>query len=97
MTAMSRKPQKSLTIASFSAMAMLVSVTAGVVSNLPASDPAWRAPTQISRAQMAQMIGRKSSRSSVLTHGISLARWKQAVLCTASCRQLGRRTARFRP
>ena len=56
MTAMSRKPQKSLTVASFSAMAMLVSVTAGVVSNLPASDPAWRAPTQISRAQMAQMI-----------------------------------------
>ena len=52
MTAMSRKPQKSLTVASFSAMAMLVSVTAGVVSNLPASDPARRAPTQISRAQM---------------------------------------------
>jgi hypothetical protein len=52
MTTITRNPQKSLTIASLWAMAMLVSVTAGVVSNLPASDPAWRAPAQINRAPM---------------------------------------------
>jgi hypothetical protein len=58
MTTITSKPQKSFTIASVSAMAMLVSVTAGVVSNVPESDPAWRAPVQISRAQPVPVIAR---------------------------------------
>jgi hypothetical protein len=58
MTAVTSKPQRPFTIASLSAMAMLVSVTAGVVSHLPESDAAWRAPIQISRAQLAPMIAK---------------------------------------
>ena len=52
----SSQKQKSVTIASLAVMAMMIGVTAGLVSNLPASDPAWRAPTQLSRTHFAPVI-----------------------------------------
>jgi hypothetical protein len=53
---------KATTIASL-AMAAMITVTAGAVSTLPASDPAWNAPTQFGRPTVAAVNAKSQPRS----------------------------------
>ena len=49
---MTTSSKKSVTIASL-ALAAMITLTAGVVASVPASDPVWNAPTQIARTNAA--------------------------------------------
>jgi len=49
---MTTSSKKTVTIASL-ALSAMITMTAGVVHSVPASDPIWNAPTKIARAHSA--------------------------------------------
>jgi hypothetical protein len=55
MTTLAQAATRKPLLASFAVMA-LIGVTAGLVHNLPESDPVWRAPVQVARNHVAPAI-----------------------------------------
>jgi hypothetical protein len=48
------RSQKSIAIACFTAMAVLLGATSALVSTLPASDPVWKAPSEFEHSRLAR-------------------------------------------
>jgi hypothetical protein len=54
---------KRTTFAALAALAVMISVTAGVVAALPSSDPAWNAATQLTRPPVAAVYAKDRPQS----------------------------------
>ena len=55
--------RKSITVTFFVVTAAMIAITTGLVSTLPASDPAWNAPTKLARPPVASTYAKDHQQS----------------------------------